>query len=344
MTVVAIVPAKDRADTVGATVAGLLDVDGMDAVVVVDDGSRDGTADAAASAGATVVRLPVNVGKGAAIAAGIEAAPDGDVYLLIDADIAGTAVLAGLLLAPVLDGRADMTIAVLPSAGRKGGFGNVRRLAASGIARATHGRFVARAPLSGQRAVRGSLLRSIDPAYRFGLETAMTIDAVASGATVLEVDVPMDHRHTGRRLAGFRHRAGQGIDVVRALWPRLTTARTRTALIVSVFVIASGLALGVASGTEPESVAATTGADRVVVFGFNRLSIDDLEANADALPNLTRLRTEGALAAASVRTQSGRPTSAEAYASLGAGTRVKADDLAGFAFDATARLEGGTAA
>ena len=47
--VVALVPAKDRADSVGATVAALAGVAAVDEVVVVDDGSTDGTA-AAASA------------------------------------------------------------------------------------------------------------------------------------------------------------------------------------------------------------------------------------------------------------------------------------------------------
>ena len=207
MTVVALVPAKDRADSIVATVAALAALDAVDRVVVVDDGSADATATLAGAAGATVIRLPVNRGKGGAVAAAVAAAPDADVYLLIDADLGDTAGLADALLGPVLDGAADMTVAVLPSAGTKGGFGSVRALAAKGIRRATG--FEARAPLSGQRAVRGELLRSLPLAGRFGLETGLTIDAVRAGARVLEVDVAMDHRHTGRRLAGFRHRGNQ---------------------------------------------------------------------------------------------------------------------------------------
>ena len=340
MSTVAIVPAKDRADSIVATVVALAALDGVDRVVVVDDGSRDATATLAAAAGATVVRLPTNRGKGAAVAAGVEAAPEADVYLLIDADLGDTAGLAEALLGPIAADAADMTVAVLPSAGAKGGFGSVRKLAASGIRRATG--FTPRAPLSGQRAVRGALLRSLVPADRFGLETGLTIDALRAGARVVEVDVAMDHRHTGRRLAGFRHRGSQGIDILRALWPRLTSPAFRVAVIVGAFLLAAGAALVAGSRAEPSSQPATATASKVVVFGMPRLSWDDV--GTGRLPTLDRLIAEGASSATSVRTLSPRPNITEGYASLGAGTRVAAEDIGGFAFDAESVLEGGTAA
>lgn len=340
MTTTAIVPAKDRADSIGATVAALRAVDGVDEVVVVDDGSRDATAELAEAAGATVVRLPRNRGKGGAVAAGRDAAPGADVYLLVDADLGDTAGLAAALLGPVLAGEADMTVAVLPSAGRKGGFGSVRRLAAEGIRRATG--FEPRAPLSGQRAVRGELFRSLPLAARFGLETGLTIDALRAGARVVEVDVAMDHRHTGRRISGFRHRGNQGLDIVRALWPRLTSRPVRVGLILLGFLAASVGALVAGAGAEPDSVPSSVRASKVVVFGVPRLSWDDVSTGR--MPNLDRLIDEGAVAATSVRTLSSRPNTTEAYATLGAGTRVAAEDLGGFAFDADSVLEGGTAA
>jgi len=221
--VVALVAALDRADTVGATVAALRRLERVESVVVVDDGSTDATAEVAESAGATVTRLPVNVGKGAAVAAGVAATPDADVYLLVDADVGSSAGGADDLLGPVLDGHADMAVGVLPGAEGRGGFGLVRDMAGAGIARACG--FRARAPLSGQRAVSAQLLRSLELAPRFGLEVALTIDAVRAGARVVEVDVVLGHRHTGRTLAGFAHRARQGRDIVAALWPRLRSGR-----------------------------------------------------------------------------------------------------------------------
>ncbi len=339
MTTVAIVPAFERADSIGTTVGALLALSTVDAVVVVDDGSTDDTARRAAVAGATVVRLSANRGKGAAVSAGVDAAPEADIYLLIDADLGDTAGLADALLAPVVGGDADMTVAVLPSAGRKGGFGSVRRLASSGIRRATG--FETRAPLSGQRAVRGELLRSLDLADRFGLETALTIDVVRSGARVVEIDVPMDHRHTGRRLSGFRHRGRQGLDISRALWPRLTSPTLRVGLILGGFLVASTLVLISGSRAEPASVASAGGAEKVVVFGMPRLSWDDV--GTGRLPTLDRLLAEGAISATSVRTLSGRPNITEGYATLGAGTRVMADDVGGLALDGESTLEGATA-
>ncbi|MEO5680288.1 MAG: glycosyltransferase, partial [Acidimicrobiales bacterium] len=188
MTKVAMVPAYRRADRVGATVAALVPL--VDEVVVVDDGSQDGAAtiDAARRAGARVVALAANRGKGGAVAAGLVAAPTASTYLLVDADTEATAA-ATLTLLDALDAGADLAVGVLPPAGGKGGFGTVRRVAAWGIRRACG--FEAAAPLSGQRAVRGELLRSLVLADRFGLEVGMTVDAVRAGAVVVEVPVTM---------------------------------------------------------------------------------------------------------------------------------------------------------
>ena len=224
MQVTALVAARDGARTVGQTVAALAGLPEVDSVWVVDDGSVDDTAAAAAGAGATVIRLPDNVGKGGAVAAGVAAIADADIFLLCDADLGDTAANARPLLRPLLAGEADMSVGVLPAAGGRGGFGLVREVAGRGIARACG--FRARAPLSGQRAVAAPLLRSLKLGARFGLEVALTIDAVRAGARVVEIDVALDHHHTGRTLAGFAHRARQGRDVVAVLLPRLTGRRT----------------------------------------------------------------------------------------------------------------------
>ena len=338
--VVAVVAAYEGAGTIADTVAALLAIDGVTRVVVVDDGSSDATAERAAEAGAVVERLPANAGKGAAVAAGVKSAADADVYLLVDADVGATAAATRALLRPVVDGDADMAIGVLPPAGGRGGFGAVKRLAAAGIRRATG--FEPRAPLSGQRAARGDLLRSLVLADRFGLEAAMTIDALRAGARVVEVDVVMEHRHTGRRLSGFRHRAGQGIDIVRALWPRMTSARARSIGLVGAAVLAVVAMLWSGQQWQPSSVPLASRPERVVVFGMPHVTFDDVaEGRA---PNLSALIGRGAVAAMSVRTVSGRPSSAEAYATLGAGVRVEADRLAALAFDADERIGPGTAA
>lgn len=332
--VVALVPAKNRADSIGRTVRALAALSRIDRIVVIDDGSADDTSRVACEVAGddgriTVLRLAENRGKGGAVSAAIAASPEASTYLLIDADLGDTAGIAEALLSPLERDEADLVIgAPTVSAGARGGFGRIKELAGSGIRRSTG--FEATAPLSGQRAVRAGLLRSLTLADRFGLETAMTIDAVRAGARVVEVPVDFDHRHTGRTLAGFAHRGCQGLDIIRALWSRRTTPRMRIVLMVVAAVSFLAVALLRSGGFEPSSVPSSTTAKKVVVFGFPRLSLDDL--GSGDTPTLDRLAGEGAVAATSVRTLSGRPSTVEAYSSLGAGGRVGAADAAADAY------------
>ncbi|MCY3950742.1 MAG: glycosyltransferase [Acidimicrobiaceae bacterium] len=220
---VAIVPAFDRADTVGATVTALRTVPDVLDVIVVDDGSRDRTAAAAAAAGARVIELARNRGKAAAVAAGVAASGAPDVYLLIDADLGSSAALAADLLQPVALGEADMTIAIFGGAESPSGFGLVKAFAAR-VLRSETGLELAE-PLSGQRAVRGPLMRSLQLAPGFGLEIGLTLDAADRGARISEVEIGFSHRQTGRDFSGFAHRARIGRHVYLAVvartgWPK----------------------------------------------------------------------------------------------------------------------------
>lgn len=83
--VTVILPAFNEATAVGAVVKDLLTAAPWREVIVIDDGSTDGTAAAAAAAGARVVAHPYNKGNGASIKSGIRAA-DGEYVLIVDAD------------------------------------------------------------------------------------------------------------------------------------------------------------------------------------------------------------------------------------------------------------------
>ncbi len=213
------IPAYNEEARIEETVRALQDLPGVDEVIVVDDGSADATAGRAEAAGARVVLLTPNRGKGEALAAGMAAA-HGGILLLLDADLGATASQADRLLEPVKRGEADMTIARFPViSGKGGGFGLVVRLARWGILRTTGRRMAA--PLSGQRAIRRAVWERVGGfAPGFGAEVALTIDALCAGFRVVEVETTMMHRVTGRDWKGVRHRMGQFVAVLRALWPR----------------------------------------------------------------------------------------------------------------------------
>lgn len=328
--VVAVVPALNRADAIGATVTALVGIDAIDRVVVVDDGSSDGTADAARAAGADVLVLGSNVGKGGAVAAAVSATHEATVYLLIDADLASTAASADVLLAPVLAGEADMTVGVLPPADGRGGFGLIKKLSSRGIERACG--YSTQAPLSGQRAVRAEYLRDgLASSARFGLEVAMTIDVVRAGGRVVEVEVPMDHRHTGRTLAGFAHRGRQGLDIAASLWPRVVSERRRIAAVITLTVLV--LIGSVVNGGRnvPTTQALDKKPTKVVIFGMEPFGFDDLSRGVT--PNLRALMDRGAVAAMSVRGLSRYPSATGGYLSISAGARMGAGPSAGNVID-----------
>ena len=80
-----IIPAKNEAASIGDVVSGALEAWPDAEVIVVDDGSTDGTGDVARAAGATVVKHPESLGNGAAVKAGARVAA-GEVVAFMDAD------------------------------------------------------------------------------------------------------------------------------------------------------------------------------------------------------------------------------------------------------------------
>lgn len=236
--VAVIIPAKDEAERIAATVASAAQIPGADLVLVVDDGSNDDTAALARAAGAEVVSHARNRGKAQAMMTGAFAVRNREIsqldpgervrhraLLFIDADLEDTAVNTAPLAAPVLAGDADLTIAVLPPQKRAGGgFGFVVNLAKKGIRRQCG--FEATQPLSGMRCISREAFEAALPfAAGWGVETAMTIDLVCAGFRVAEVECDLHHRVTGRDLRAQLHRAAQYRDVACALAVREVRSR-----------------------------------------------------------------------------------------------------------------------
>jgi hypothetical protein len=227
--VAVVIPARNEADRVQATVTAALGLPAVALVLVVDDGSKDATAAAARRAGAIVTRHARNRGKGAALETGAEAVRlldqreqrDRPRHLLfLDADLGGTAAGAGPLIEPVVAGTADMTIAVFATMVKLGGHGLVVGLSGAGIRRATG--WQPAQPLNGQRCLTRAAFEAARPLARgWGVETALSIDLLRKGLRVTEVQVELAHRATGTGVRAQLHRAHQLTDVARALATRL---------------------------------------------------------------------------------------------------------------------------
>ncbi|TAK19707.1 MAG: glycosyltransferase family 2 protein [Acidobacteria bacterium] len=100
--VTVLIPAFNEASAIGHVIEALRPAGNWREIIVVDDGSTDGTATAAAAAGATVIRHPYNKGNGAAIKSGLRAA-QGEFVLILDADGQHQPSDAARLIAPLGD-------------------------------------------------------------------------------------------------------------------------------------------------------------------------------------------------------------------------------------------------
>jgi hypothetical protein len=204
-----LIAARDEATRIGTTVAALRKQFPGAQVIVADDGSRDTTAQVAATAGARVVRLPRR-GKGQALTLGEREAAPGDL-LLCDADLRGD-------LTPLLGGDSDLTIAAFAEK-QGGGFG-IAKEAARRLIRLASG-YAAQEPLSGQRRLTQKARNAVFPlAAGFGCEAAMTADAMNARLGIGETGLPLEHRATMRDLRGFLHRGRQLRDIVLAFGPQ----------------------------------------------------------------------------------------------------------------------------
>jgi glycosyltransferase involved in cell wall biosynthesis len=112
MSIVAVIPAWNEADAIGRVVDTMRAFDPMIDAVVVDDASTDDTAVIAEAHGATVLRLPFNVGIGGAVQTGFKfALAEGyDIAVRLDGDGQHDPGELRKLLEPIQRGEADFVI------------------------------------------------------------------------------------------------------------------------------------------------------------------------------------------------------------------------------------------
>ncbi len=189
MTVSIVIPALNEAPTIGRLVRLCRRNPRVDEVIVVDDGSIDGTPEVAARAGAIVLTSSL-LGKGASMEDGIAVACS-EVVLFLDGDLREVcADLVERMVGPIEEGRADLVKAKFTRDAGRVTILTARPLLAVFFPELAH----YEQPLGGIVAVRRSLLREIRLENDYGVDVGLFIDAHMKGARLVEVDIGrIDH-------------------------------------------------------------------------------------------------------------------------------------------------------
>ena len=207
-----IIPAYNEEQKIKNTLLGIVDIDKINEIIVVDDGSSDNTEQAAKSVKndkVKVFKLDKNRGKGYALNYGLDIAmKNADIIGFLDGDLGSSSSETIKLITPVINNEADVTIAKFPPAKKKGGMGFVKRLAKDSVLEMTGVELDA--TISGQRIFKKEVLEKFEEIpYGYGVEVGMTIDILKYGYSIKEILVNMTHSETGRDLKGFIHRGKQ---------------------------------------------------------------------------------------------------------------------------------------
>lgn len=213
--VLIVVPVYNESDLITKTIKGLKKIDIIDEIVIVNDGSTDNTNEVIEELGVSIISFKKNHGKGYAMKKAVEQM-DYDYIGFVDGDLGDTSLEIEKLIRPVILNNVDFTIAKFPKVNTKGGFGLVKGLAKKGVNLYT-GKEI-NTSLSGQRVYKKKVINTIKyiPTH-YGIEVAMTIQAIKNGFTFKEIPVNMTHRYSDRSLKGFKHRGKQFVDILKTL-------------------------------------------------------------------------------------------------------------------------------
>lgn len=186
-------------------------------LVVFDNNSTDQTGDLARASGARVVEVP-RQGKGHAVRAAFADLADRNVVVLVDGDGTYPASEVGRLLAPLLDGSADMTVGARRPTADSGAMTWVRGVG-NRLIRTAFGLLIGAGPgdlLSGYRAFNRHFRETVTlRSSGFEIETELTSEAVARGLRVVEVPVSYHPRMAG--TASKLHAVRDGTRIIRTI-------------------------------------------------------------------------------------------------------------------------------
>jgi glucosyl-3-phosphoglycerate synthase len=206
-----IVPVLNESPTIASVIEFARKSPLVTEVIVVDDGSIDGTPELAASAGARVVTSTL-LGKGASMEDGVMAATN-EILLFLDGDLSGLADdLIERMTRPLIDGSADFVKAKFSRSAGRVTILTARPLLKTFFPELNH----IDQPLGGIIAARRSVLRNMRFESDYGVDVALLLDVAISGAVVQQVDI--GHiTHDSQTLDALGDMAGQ---VVRAILDR----------------------------------------------------------------------------------------------------------------------------
>jgi glycosyltransferase involved in cell wall biosynthesis len=212
--IAAVIPALDEEGAIG-TVVGEIPRAWIDEIIVVDGGSRDGTAAVAAAAGARVV-VERQRGYGRACMAGAAAASAGgaEILVFLDGDGGDPPAMIPCLVAPILEDRADFVLGSRTRGAREPGSIGVHQILAGRLFGALCGLVcgVRYTDMAAFRAIRADALARLqmrETSYGWNLEMQMR----AARARLRIRELPVSYR---RRLAGSSKVAGTVTGTVRA--------------------------------------------------------------------------------------------------------------------------------
>ncbi len=221
-----IVPALNESETISAVVQFANRNPLVDEVIVIDDGSIDGTPELAQGAGARVVTSTI-LGKGASMEDGMRVAKN-EILVYLDGDLAGLKEdLIERMVQPITDNEADFVKAKFTRAA-----GRVTVLTAKPLLKTYFPELAHfEQPLSGIIAARRSLLQTMRFENDYGVDIGLLIDAAIAKARIAEVDI--GHvEHDSQPLEVLGEMATQ---VARALLDRATRCgRHRTSYVAGI--------------------------------------------------------------------------------------------------------------
>lgn len=233
-----VIPAFNEAQTIGRVIRAVREQCRDAEIIVVDDYSRDATAEQATAAGARVIRRPYNIGNGAGVKTGVRAAT-GDVIVVIDGDGQHDPADIPRLLAHIE--HYDMVIATRPD--RNSQQNTVRWLGNSALN--TFGSYLVQMEMkdltSGFRAMRRAALLDLLHLLpnKFGWPVTAALAFATAGYHIRFEPIAMRKREAGQSTHKlFRNGVSKGLIIL-----RMITLFSPLRIFFPLFLLLEGLAL-----------------------------------------------------------------------------------------------------